>query len=1366
MSGSNVKGTKPPANKDSIRSNSTFSWKNVGPWNTESTSDKKHTLKVVKNVEGYIIDHLYGDWYWNCSIVIGTCFFSWLVARLGGGFLSLVFVLLCTSSVYRTEYRRFNRNIRDDMNRIASSNRLENELETMEWLNSFLDKFWVIYMPALSEQVLFQANEVMKDLAPGFGIDKLSLTKFTLGSKAPRVDSIKSYTRKGHDHIEMDWAFSFTPTDTDGMTKKEISDLIKPLVELSVTVGKAFVSKKLPIIVENMSFKGRMNVKLKLSQNFPHVKMVSVQFLEAPTIDYGLKPVGGDTLGLDIMTFIPGLSSLVNGLIHSGLRPFLYAPNSIDVDVEELMKANSNDSVGCLAVKVKKCTALKTGPDTKPNSINPYVQLKIENNADIEERTKVKKAVNDPVFMETKYLLINQLESNHLNFNVFDLLADKPDDQLIGSVQFPLTDLLQKETQTGLVKNITESGKVVGKIEFDLLYFPSLPPKILDDGTKIEVTDTETGILKLNLHEARDLDITGLEVGLLNPYAEIYLNNELMKECRVLKLTNEPSWEQTFESLITEQSKTKVQVIVKDNSTDRIVGKLIANLQDIIFETSRGQGWIKAPSVKAGGPPAHFRISANWKALGMSSEEVSGFSDAAIGGLRVHIRSASDVVNLEAVGKVDPYIRVMMNGNLRAKTVTIADSLDPHFNVVYFFPVANEHQHLLLQLMDEELEGKDRSLGSCAINVQDFLKKNSEGYYMGYDGSHEIIEQPILYNGDKHGYLSYSVSFIPTLPVYTKAQVEHKDAYLALLEEKKRLEFEQHEREAKLIKEKPDEFEWIDVSEDDLADPPKQSIPLEKAIKYRNGVIVVHVLSGKFDKTDVYVHTLVDDNAYPSGVSPQSIDRQLNVASQAEAFVRDLPNSLLIFRLGKKVEISKDKEILIEKTFSTMDVLQKSANKPITLKINDKNSIQVQLEFIPSAVKLAPLDTILDIGKIKLELLSAEALPSVDSNGKSDPLCVVKLDGVEVFKTDKKRRTLDPVWNEAVEFPVMSRSRQILWLEVYDWDLTHDDELLGRAVLDLSSIDPSESTQFTVKLDTEGKIHLRATFMPEYIRPKLDATSGLPIDLAAVGAVPLKAVGGVANIATGVVGGGVGLAADGVTKGGSFIKGFGRSSKKKSPSKSSSNGGQREANSDEFSDLASHQTRQTSQTNATSESNKATEEDPDKLMSDIQSMQSEQPSIVHAVPNVNPDLLPPAQRPNVGHSRSTSDASSFVGSNGNGSGAIPGRVHIISGSGFSSNAAEVKISLKSGSKEKDLLKTRQLKADKEKRFNWNESIPFKATSDSILEFHVREKHTFGKSADLGTGSLPLALAINQQENIPITVGSGTILVNVRYIPIK
>lgn len=1407
---------KPPA-KPSIRQNTTFSWQDVGAWDNPEISDKGHMLHVMKKIEAYVIDHFYGDWYWNSGIMIGTCFFSWLAARWGFGIFSILVVLLGANSVYRLEFRRFNRDIRDDMTRIHASNRLENELETMEWMNSFLDKFWVIYMPALSDQVKYIANEVLKDQAPGMGIEKISLDEFTLGSKAPRVNSIKSYTRKGQDHIEMDWNFSFAPNDTDDMTKNEIKKKINPKVALGVTIGKAFISKSLPILVEDMAFTGRMNIKLKLTEKFPHVKMVSVQFLEAPTIDYALKPVGGDTFGFDIMTFIPGLSSFVNTLIHSNLRPMLYAPNSLDVDVEEIMAQQSNDSTGVVAVTVKRCLNLKTGMDTKPNSINPYVQIKLQSNADVDEKTKIKKSINDPIFLETKYLLVNTLDNNFLTFNVFDFIEDSPNDKLIGSVDIPLVDLLQKEVRTGMVKNLVESGKTIGKIEFDLRYFPTLEPVTLDDGSKEENTDAEIGIMKLNLESATNLDLSGNVIGLLNPYAEIYVNDELVKSCRRLRKTNDPSWNTNFESLISQQSETQIMVLVKDSANDAIVAKLDANLQDIIFETSRGQEWISCSP--QGGVTPKIRITAKWKALGITDEKVvdANFS-APIGGLRLHVRQARDLKNLEAVGEVDPYVRVMVNGKLRARTPTIAETVSPVWNSVYFFNIDNENQHLLLSIMDAEPGDKhDRNLGSCAVHVKDFIKKNKEGNYLGYDGSQEVIEQPVLFNGVDKGHLSYSVSFIPNVPILTRAQTKNRKGYEAHKKAAADKAAEKRAREEKLIAEYPDKYEFIETDEVDVPEPPRISMPLEDIIKYRAGNMMVRILKARLSKPDLYIQTLFDDQALPSGVTPKAESRSLNVSSTAEAFIRDLPNSKLVLRVAKRFEVKNKKDMVCEKIFSTIDILKRSWDKPIDLPIDEVNTVKIQLEFIPSPIKLHPLDTILDVGILKLEILSGHDLPAADSNGKSDPLALIRLDGVEVFKTDKKRKNLDPVWNEDVEIPMRSRSRQLLLVEVYDWDLTHDDRLLGRANLDLSTLDPHTSTPFQVALDTKGSVKLRALFKPEYIRPSIEETGGLGIGLGDA----TKFVGGVANgvggVASGVagagvgaagagvgaIGSGIGAAGDGLHKGGSFLKGLGRRKKDKGDSEASSmmetpsptklrrSIEPKSQYTNDLQSLRSGQGPQSSGTQSPSpekkgimeevkdqddEHDEENDKEEDEKEDDGQDpkdevhpnvKQKEEPQTIQALPDIHGTDLPPPQKPGFGLERTDSSTSSnfadsSFASSIQGLGAIPGRLNIISAQGYPSNNLEVKVVLKTPSRSRDLYKTRSSKLDKSSgQYKWNEGTPFKCTPEGELIFILREHHTFGKKKEVD--QFHISLSSVEGETMELKGQSGSLLVGLKYV---
>lgn len=1391
MDGSNNEGFKaqPPSEKPKRNSSArpTFAWKNIGAWDIPETHDKAEELKRLKATEAYVVDHLYGDWFWNTVLPIGVCFFAYFFARIGFSFLWLPVVLLSASSVYRAEFRRFNRDVRDDMSRINAANRLEEDVETMEWLNSFLAKFWVIYMPALSEMVMFQANEVLKDSAPGFGIEKLSLDEFTLGSKAPRVDSIKSYTRKGNDHIEMDWAFSFTPNDTDDMTKNEIKKKINPKVALGVTVGKAFISKSLPILVEDMSFTGRMNIKLKLNDTFPHVKMVSIQFLEAPVIDYSLKPVGGDTFGLDIMTFIPGLSSFVNGLIHSNLRPMLYAPNSLDIDVEEIMSQQSNDSIGVLAVTIKRVTNLKCATEVKDNQFNPYVQIGLANNSDVKERTKVKKNTTDPVFLETKYILVNNLETNQLLFNVFHMIPDKMDDLALGITQIQMVDLLQKEVQSDMTKNILESGKVVGKIEYDLKWYPALKNQVLEDGTKEENIDSEVGIMKLSVYGAQDLDISQSAIGTLNPYAEVYVNNKLIKTSRKLRRTNEPDFGVSFESLVTQQSQTQIQVLVKDSAEDAIVGRLDANLQDIIFESSRGQQWISAPPVRPNGTPAKFRIGAKWKALGMDDEDIEIRANAPIGGLRLHVRAASGLINLESVGDVDPYVRVVQNGRMKAKTAIIANTSNPIYNDVFYLPVTNEHQHVLLDILDAEAEGKDRPLGSCAITVKDFLKKNCEGYYLGYDGSEEIIEQPVLYNGKSYGNMTYSVSFIPNIPVYTHIQLDNLEEYLEIKKKEELEEKERAEKEEKLYKENPSQYEWVEMQDDIIGEPPKVEMPLETAIKYRAGDIAVHILKGQFNKPDYFVHILFDENAYPSGVSSKCETRFLTTPTLAEAFMRDLPNSKTVFRIARKADVQDQKEVVVEKIFDTIELLKKSFGKPYTVSLDRKNTLTFRMEFFPSAVKLAPLDTVLDVGHVKLDILSAENLPSVDSNGKSDPLVVVKLNGVEIYKTDKKRRTLDPIWNEAIDFPMLSRSRDVLLLEVYDWDLTHDDELLGRANVDISNIAPNQSSQFQVDLDTQGILKLRATFQPEFIRPVLSKSNALPIDMHDIAGAPLKVVGGVAGATGSVVNTGVGAAADGLTKSANlFKKGF---KSKRKPNGSSEEGSHNGSNGSKNGNGASHEdeagdTTMTSdlrsnyshQTGTTSHSypsrkgkvKSSSSKEDDKGQGapspEEQIENNRPPSIKNAIPNLDPDLLPPPQRPEGrGHRRGVSETSdiSTINSGMFGPDGIPGRVNIVSATGFK-GPIEIKTTLSTSSKSKDIHKTRLVKAHGGK-YEWNETFVFKAPSEGVLLFLVREHHTFGRNQTIGSAEVSLSDYVNSDGVIPLHIGGGELNVSLRYV---
>jgi Ca2+-dependent lipid-binding protein len=218
--------------------------------------------------------------------------------NLGFGWL---FILLATcSTYYMTSMARVRHRARDDIQRELIKTTLASEHESAEWMNQFLDRFWLIYEPVLSATIVASVDQVLSTSCPPY-LESLRLSQFTLGNKAFRVDKVRTFPRTESDEVLMDWAISFTPNDVSDMTVRQLASKANPKVELNIRVGKGPASVTFPILVEDMTFSGLLRIRLKLMTNFPHIQTVDASFLEKPLIDYVLKPIGGETFGFDMM---------------------------------------------------------------------------------------------------------------------------------------------------------------------------------------------------------------------------------------------------------------------------------------------------------------------------------------------------------------------------------------------------------------------------------------------------------------------------------------------------------------------------------------------------------------------------------------------------------------------------------------------------------------------------------------------------------------------------------------------------------------------------------------------------------------------------------------------------------------------------------------------------------------------------------------------------------------------------------------------------------------------------------------------------------------------------------------------------------
>ena len=167
---------------------------------------------------------------------------------------------------------------------------------------------------------------------------------------------------------------------------------------------------------------------------------------------------------------------------------------------------------------------------------------------------------------------------------------------------------------------------------------------------------------------------------------------------------------------------------------------------------------------------------------------------------------------------------------------------------------------------------------------------------------------------------------------------------------------------------------------------------------------------------------------------------------------------------------------------------------------------------------------------------------------------MVSLDGEKVFKTDTKKKTLAPVWNETVECTVPSRVGADLTLEVFDWNQIETDECIGKGKIDLALLEPFASSQISVPLVTskhgqKGSVTVSLLFTPQIVTRSRKNTSTFSTAgraVAQVGAVQI-------NVGKGVLGG-VGAASKGVIGGvgnvGKGVKGVFGGGRKKSVSES------------------------------------------------------------------------------------------------------------------------------------------------------------------------------------------------------------------------
>lgn len=391
------------------------------------------------------------------------------------------------------------------------------------------------------------------------------------------------------------------------------------------------------------------------------------------------------------------------------------------------------------------------------------------------------------------------------------------------------------------------------------------------------------------------------------------------------------------------------------------------------------------------------------------------------------------------------------------------------------------------------------------------------------------------------------------------------------------------------------------------------------------------------------------------------------------------------------------------------------------------SKVTVSARYIPVQMKLDPVESINNMGTLRVDVLDAADLPSADRNGYSDPYCKFHMgdEKKEIFKTKVQKKTLHPAWNEFFETPIKSRIGAKFRVDVYDWDFGDKADHLGATPIDLEALEPFQPQEVTLPLDGKsGVIRLKLLFKPTYVVRSRQGSA----TFSGTFAVPGKIVGAPVK----GVGMGVGFVGGNVVRGASFLKhGFKRKDKN-------------------------------SRDDTASVANSTLEEDT----VDNRSERGVSPAIV--VDSTSQPSTPQKERE---HSRKPSTASTF-GDRLSVLGGVPrgdtGTAHItiVSASGFPPSAnLRVLVRVQGSKGAKEIHKTKAQKTS-DGLVTYDDAFKVShTTADAQFQIRVVDHSTFGSDEILGEALFFVddqASSAGQDKSVP--VGEGSVTVRSNFVP--
>lgn len=1021
-------------------------------------------LTRATTLEQYLPEYLYGDWYHGVGVILVGCLLctviGWFRLSVGRTFA----ITLITAIYYRSSVRKYRLNLRLEAQREFSVKAIEDDFETLDWMNVFLDKYWKFLEPSISQQVCDQVNAMIApmDAIPAF-IKEIWIHTLTLGTKPPRVDKVRTLDRTDGDVTVMDWWVSMVPNAMEDSTIKQM----KNKANQEIIIKAKMFGLTIPFCVNDVSFKAKMRVRIRMMPQFPHIQTVNVSMMEQPYVDFMARPIGSDSILSWEFFNIPGLYLLLTELIKKYAGPIVFSPLSFQLNLEQMLAGNGvNGALGVLQIDIKNASDL-LGADTFNNTIDPYFTFGFSGK--VLAKTKFVEDTCNPTFNETIRIILSSSADPLAIFLYDENENDGRKDKFMGGALYDLDQLMTKGSIKNVELPILRNNKEAGTVKFDISLMRSLQGSKLPDGSYSPAPDYNTGVVKLNLLGGRDYSEDEDKPRAV--FCEIYVAGE-KKNTSVVAKKSEANWNQVFESIIYDRSKTDIQIVLRDATSKDIVGSSTLQLSDIIDASFVGNSWFSMNKGRG-----EVNLSCVWNSVKIPGLKGSLGYTLPIGIVRIYIESGQDLLNLEKFGVVDPYIRVMINDNQRGRTLTKGSTTEPVFNESIYVPVSSINQRITIEAMDVRNHTQDRTLGSLQLRLNEFVDFNSKNEAIETIGE---LKNGRLYHRRKgaKGIVNYSIAYYPIEPVATPSEIIEKKT-------------KKEELLAKISKEEESKsVAAADVKSNDALQSEedtkhKREFTVDDLESSSTGVLIYTVSDVKTNSTG-YLQIFFDKRGYPASETKISPSSKANLAS--DYVVKELKYSKVSIRISNKINANylQDTGKFVE--MSTMEFIKKTYDNECPITLGNGSTVVIKTKFMPVLLNELPAaDSIGNSGQLYVSVISAIGLPAGDSNGKSDPFVKIYLNSEQVYKTKTKKKTLEPEWNEDFDSEIDSRVQSYLRFKVVDWDFgVEQDDTLCEATFQLRKLDPfKEIEELDLQLlgksgESSGSIKVHLKFIPDY----------------------------------------------------------------------------------------------------------------------------------------------------------------------------------------------------------------------------------------------------------------------------------------------